>query len=412
LGAKAEFLVCTLGTRGDVLPFLALSAPLIRRGHKVAILTNRNWRSLVESIGAEFHEIADTDPPQSGRDDLEFYERNVFPSFAISFNFIANKRALNPHCVLLYRANMLGAESAAEKFGLPGIKVVLQPSLIRSIERPPWPLTGLVYGKFATLSKKLIIPALYRLGEATGIYRKYTNRFRASVGLGPLGKAAGGEDLTLVLCPDWFAMPQKDWPTQSRTVGFVYYDVPHDDKALRDFMYQYGSPLVFTPGTGVTDVAEFFSRAASICSKLKMPGVFLSPFLKVEKNWPQTIMVRDYAELHWLLPHAQMLVHHGGIGSIAQAIRAAVPQIILPNRFDQPDNALRTAILVLGGAVLSGPTTVDELCDLIRAVLADREVQQQVKTASKLVQKQSATDRAIDLISQVVTRRFGRAEQA
>jgi rhamnosyltransferase subunit B len=306
---------------------------------------------------------------------------------------------------------MLGAESAAEKFGLPGIKVVLQPSLIRSVERPPWPLTGLVCGKFATLSKKLIIPVLYRLGEATGIYRKYTNQFRASVGLGPFGKAAGGEDLMLILCPDWFAMPQKDWPTQSRTVGFVYYDVPYDDYALRDFVYQNGAPLVFTPSTGVTDVAEFFSRGAAICSKLKLPGVFLSPSLKIEKTWPQASMVRDYAELHWLLPHARMLVHHDGIGSIAQAIRAAVPQIILPNRFDQPDNALRTAILGLGGAVLSYPTTVDELCDLIRAVLADREVQQQVIAASKLVRKQSATDRAIDLISQVVTRRFGGAVQ-
>ena len=48
------------------------------------------------------------------------------------------------------------------------------------------------------------------------------------------------------------------------------------------------------------------------------------------------------------LPLAAALVHHGGIGTAAQAIRAACPQLIMPMAFDQPDNADRLYRLGIG----------------------------------------------------------------
>jgi UDP:flavonoid glycosyltransferase YjiC (YdhE family) len=213
----------------------------------------------------------------------------------------------------------------------------------------------------------------------------------------------------LILCPDWFAMPQKDWPSRSRTVGFVYHDAPYDDAELASFIDRVGRPLVFTPGTGVTDVDAFFSRAAAVCGKLGLPGVFLSPSAEGRQYSPD-IAVRGFAELHWLLPRTRMLIHHGGIGSTAQAIRAGVPQIVLPGRFDQPDNALRTAILGLGGAVMSRAST-DELAALVSQVLADGTVRCQVTAAARLIRKQDALDRATDLILQVAGRHFDGASQ-
>ena len=35
------------------------------------------------------------------------------------------------------------------------------------------------------------------------------------------------------------------------------------------------------------------------------------------------------------------MVHHGGIGTCAQALRAGIPQLVLPWGVDQFDNALR-----------------------------------------------------------------------
>jgi rhamnosyltransferase subunit B len=406
----SEIVACTLGTRGDILPFLALCQPFVKSGCKVTVLTNGNWRGLVEDIGAEFHEIADPDPPQNARDDAGFYRTNTFPSFARSFSLIREKVTRNPNCLLIYRANMLGAECAAEKFRLPSVKVALQPSAINSVERPPWPLTSWVQGPFAALARNVVIPAVYKFGEAATQYRKYTNMFRREVGLAKVafGRKTDIEDLLLVLCPEWFAMPQKDWPASSRLSGFLYFDGDGQDEELEHFVASHGAPLVFTPGTGVSDAGNFFGMAAAVCHKLAMPAVFVSPALRRARiSAPDGVLIRDYAEFHHLLPRSRMLVHHGGIGSTAQAIRAGVPQLVLPDRFDQPDNAMRIALLGLGGAIFSKKPGVEEIAGLIEAVLASPAVRKQVQDAAALVRAHPSHEIAHRMIRGLMDKRFG-----
>lgn len=407
--------MCTIGTRGDILPFLSLCEPFVKKGHGVTILTNRNWQTLVEDVGAEFCEIADPDPPQSARDDRKFYRTNVFPSFARSFSLIQKKIIPGASCVLIYRTNMVGAECAAEKFRIPSVKVALQPSAIRSVERPPWPFTSWVCGPLASAMKKVVIPAVFGLGELTAEYRNHTNRFRQEVGLPKrtFGKRPESDDLLLMLCPEWFAMPQKDWPGSSRVTGFLYFDGDRKDDELDAFVSTNGPPLVFTPGTGVSDARKFFAMAAELCRQLDMPGVFVSSSLhNVTAPVPGRILMREYAELHGLLPRSRLFVHHGGIGSIAQAIRAGVPQVILPDRFDQPDNALRVALLGLGGAVFSKSPGAQELEGFVRNVLGSTTVQRQVKRGAALVRAHPSNEVAYEMICGLMDRRFNPAHTA
>src|SRR6202012_1799180 len=57
---------------------------------------------------------------------------------------------------------------------------------------------------------------------------------------------------------------------------------------------------------------------------------------------------RAYVPLRALLPRCAALVHHGGIGTTAEALRAGVPQVIVPLAFDQFDNAARVRALGAG----------------------------------------------------------------
>jgi UDP:flavonoid glycosyltransferase YjiC (YdhE family) len=57
--------------------------------------------------------------------------------------------------------------------------------------------------------------------------------------------------------------------------------------------------------------------------------------------------------LHRLLPRSATLVHHGGIGTTAEALRAAVPQLVLPWAVNQFDNAERVRAL---GVALTLPS--------------------------------------------------------
>lgn len=256
--------------------------------------------------------------------------------------------------VLVYRLNMLGMECAAERFGLRHVKVSLQPCAIPSFDRPAWPLTGMARGRFRPLFRTLIIPGLFLVSETLRHYRRHTNRFRRAHGLAPhrpFQRHVSGADLHLLFAPAWFAMPQADWPANVRCVGFMFQDIAGNDPELEDFLSRHGPPLVFTPGTGVTGVDRQAAKAAAICAASGLPGLFLSPHVGMHPARPG-FLVKGNADLGAVLPRARLLVHHGGIGTTAQALRAGIPQVILPDRFDQPDNAMRISELGLGAAVM------------------------------------------------------------
>ncbi len=62
-------------------------------------------------------------------------------------------------------------------------------------------------------------------------------------------------------------------------------------------------------------------------------------------------MAADFVPLEKLLRRVAAIVHHGGIGTTAQALSAGVPQLPVPMSFDQPDNAYRVERLGVGHAV-------------------------------------------------------------
>ena len=309
LNREREFVLCTLGTQGDISPFLAIGSALAARGHRVTILSNEHWREQVAACGAGFAAIAPRDPPQSGRDNFAFFHSNVVPSFHESFRYIEQRVARGNKVVVLFKAGMLGAQCAAEKLGLRHIKVALQPSAIRSVLRPAWPLTKLAQGRWGALARSTLIPLIYRTTELLGRYRRVTNAYRRAHGLRPmgLGETNRTEDVMLLLCPQWFAMPQSDWPANCRFAGFAFTPAGELDAELRDFIAARGPPLVFTPGTGVTDTQSFFRMASEVCRALAAPGIFLSA--EMHEQWlAENILCRRYVDLGALLPQRAPVV--------------------------------------------------------------------------------------------------------
>jgi MGT family glycosyltransferase len=390
---EREFVLCTLGTQGDISPFLAIGGALAARGHSVTILSNEHWRDQVAACGARFAAIAPRDPPQSGRDNFAFFHSNVVPSFHESFRHIEQRVARGAEVVVLFKAGMLGAQCAAEKLALRHVRIALQPSAIRSVQRPAWPLTRLAQGRWGALSKRTLIPWIYRTTELLGRYRRVTNAYRRAHGLRPvgLGETNRTEDVLLLLCPQWFAMPQSDWPENCRFAGFAFTPPRELDLELRDFIAVRAPPLVFTPGTGVTDTQSFFRMASQVCRELAAPGIFLGGELhETAQTQAPNILCRRYVDLGALLPRARLLVHHGGIGTTGQALRAGIPQIVIPKAFDQPDNAMRIAALRLGGVVLSQRVTDGAIVDLCRATLADPTLRERLEIAARDIRQRCA----------------------
>jgi rhamnosyltransferase subunit B len=80
-----------------------------------------------------------------------------------------------------------------------------------------------------------------------------------------------------------------------------------------------------------------------------------------------------YAPHSLLFPHAAAIVHHGGIGTTGQALRAGKPQIIVPHMDDQYDNGSRIERLGVGRMIAVGAFQVDAAAAILSSLLADEQ---------------------------------------
>jgi rhamnosyltransferase subunit B len=109
---------------------------------------------------------------------------------------------------------------------------------------------------------------------------------------------------------------------------------------------------VFTPGSAMMHGQNFFAAGVEACRILGRRGILLTRHSEhVPGNLPDGVIHAPYAPFSQLLPRSAALVHHGGIGSTAQAMACGVPQLMMPMGFDQPDNARRIRRLGVGDAL-------------------------------------------------------------
>jgi rhamnosyltransferase subunit B len=183
---------------------------------------------------------------------------------------------------------------------------------------------------------------------------------------GLLQHLATAPDLTLLLFPAWFAPSKPDWPKPLLQADFALYD-PNPasaplSAALQAFLEAGPAPLVFTHGTGNRQASAYFAAAVDATVRLHRRAIFLTPHAEqVPADLPPTILWQDYVPLRSLLPHAAALMHHGGIGTTAEALRAGTPQLIIPLAHDQFDNAERVKALGVGARLDATRVTAQRL---------------------------------------------------
>jgi rhamnosyltransferase subunit B len=173
-------------------------------------------------------------------------------------------------------------------------------------------------------------------------------------------------------------------PPTSRTgrpryrAGFPLYD-PAPGAALPDelkaFLATSERPLVFTPGTGNRQAAHYFRCAQEACLRLRRRAIFLTAHRdQLPAALPPTVLWQEYVPLRALLPHAEVLVHHGGIGTTAEALCAGVPQLVVPLAHDQFDNAARVEALGAGLRLPASRLTGLRLTRQLHALLTSTSV--------------------------------------
>lgn len=353
-------LIAAVGSHGDVLPFIGLAKAFQARGHEVRLYTNPHFQPMVQGAGIDLVPVSTTELFESflaNPDALHSLRgmRLIGGGLAEALPelYAAMARDAEPGNTMTVGSTLAFAPRfLQEKQGIPTVTVHLAPSVFRSSGQlprlsaraswqsaPPWLKRLMWAAADALILDRVIAPPL--------------NRFRASIGLPPIRRVFDrwlheGE-LVVGMFPDWFAQPQPDWPANLALTGFPLYDNgmhnPLPD-ALQTFIDGGDPPIAFTAGTATSAAPHFYATAADACRRLGKRGILLSRYTNhLPRQLPAGVIYADYAPFSALLPQLAAFVHHGGIGSTSQALRAGVPQLIRPVAYDQFDNADRAVRL-------------------------------------------------------------------
>jgi len=387
---KSTILLCTTGSAGDVYPFIGIGEELKKRGFRVVLITSQYFETQARAAGLEFFGLGSSKDYQSIIQDPDlwspdkgfkiFAERVVFPIMEPAYEIIAG---FDPsETILVAQGQFFAAHIAHEKLGFPFITIHLQPAAFRSVHEfpllpislPPFVIRGLF-----TLIDALVLDKLF----APNI-----NRFRQSLGLPPINKIFGGwmhsPQKNLGLFPDWFASPQPDWPPQTQLTSFVYYDKQNGTEDISNqldaFLSAGSPPIIFTAGTAMKHADQFFRDCIEACPMLGQRGILLTQHPEqLPDELPTGIQQFAYLPFSKILPRALALVHHGGIGTTAQAIAAGIPQVIRPMAHDQPDTAARVEKLGVGVSLSPQKFNAASLAEKLNALVTSQAVLERCK---------------------------------
>ena len=207
--------------------------------------------------------------------------------------------------------------------------------------------------------------------------------------------------LVIGFFPDWFATPQPDWPSRTHLVGFPLWDsksaaLPAD--AL-EFLAAGAAPVVFTPGSAGATLHRYFKESVDAVRALGVRAMLVTNFPEqVPADLPPGVKTFGYLPFSGLLPHAAMLVYHGGIGTLAQTIKAGIPHLVVPNGHDQFDNAFRIEQLGLGRGIPQTRYRASRVSAAIKTILGNADLQSRARGYASRVDGDASVARACELI--------------
>jgi rhamnosyltransferase subunit B len=413
--SKIRAVILAAGSDGDLHPHLGLASELAARGHEVLFFTSFDYLDLARSCGIEalciidardkdnFDGAKNSSPMRRIRSRCNFFSRKISEICELVASRLDGRSILISPPFACPMAKLLHL-----RYRVPYVSTVLSPASLCSLRNPPafksgawfsrlpWPARRLLFRSF----ESMIVDPVFRW-----LARDLLRAMQVETPHRVMSEWSFSPQKILGLFAEWFCPKALDWPPQLVLTGFPLFDPRARDEELpvdlKCFLDAGPPPVVFTAGTETKTVRSFFDVALQTAQSLRLRAVFLSRLGSQLPALPDTIHHTNYAALQPLLPQAAGIVHHGGIGTTAQAMRAGIPQLILPGRLDQFDNAQHVERL---GCGLVEKNLVDSAAatEKLRRLLRSLEIARACRTVRDRIEPgPSACGRAADVVEEL-----------
>ncbi|HZD77352.1 MAG TPA: glycosyltransferase [Acidobacteriaceae bacterium] len=411
--SRKRILFATIGSLGDLHPCLALALELKRRGHHVTIATTEFYCSKIEALGIDCRSLRPNWRPNDPELIRQCEDLRRGPEVLFRDLILPNLRdtyadllvAASDADLMLAGELVFAAPLVAEKRRLRWASIILSPCSFLSAYDPSFLVN---------------VPALYRLRTAGrsinrlaldigrlsirhwwNPVRELRREHRLRIACDPLVKDKFSPDLVLALFSRVLAQPQPDWPSQTMQPGFVFYDSGGGNhEIVTEFLAAGDAPIVFTLGsTAVHNPGNFYEVSAQMAKKLGRRAILVGA--NAEFSEPN-VLALPYVPYSKIFPHAAILVHQGGSGTTAEAMRAGRPMLLVPYGWDQLDNGKRIE-RVGAGVSLSRQEYVPAMAYIaLKRLLSDASFAARSAELGKRVQQEDGLTAACNAIEAIL----------
>ncbi|MBB6716468.1 glycosyltransferase [Clostridium gasigenes] len=332
----ANIIITTHWSDGDVIPFISIGKYLKKKGHDVTIFTHCcyeerlkkeeinfvPWDNWIEYENF-FNALVNFSNTVTGMEEIEAF-RDKYESPDIR---IKEYELLKPYCeredtiLIAKNRSSIAALLIAEKLKHPLIWVYMNPYEYESIEN------------FNSLNGEKLC--------------EEANELRAKIGLKPIENWLSWQCCPkgkIGLWPKWYKSDIVNEQDDIDLVGFPLAPLNRKKNlsiqpTLKDILMENPAPIIISGGSSKKIKKEFYEIAIKACANLERKVIVATRYKELLPDIiPSNVYVFDYIPLYESLAYASLIIHHGGIGTVSNAINAGVPHLILADCSDTPLN--------------------------------------------------------------------------
>lgn len=344
----------TYGSRGDIQPFIALAVGLREAGHQPTLAAPFRFSQFVqqfqipfvplpgdpedlsERINASRHSLL-----QMVRSINEYILSNAAPVWKA-----ARTACIDADIIIHSFLFTTGAHSLAYQLGIPDVSVQLFPVFAPTKAFSIVTLPGLPVGMLRYISHWLGTQAFWHIGNVDYQRLKKIDPITFDMRLSwPFDRnkstKTGNTPLIFAYSPSLIPRPD-DWLDRDiHVTGYFFLKEAENFNPipeLSEFLAQGEPPICISFGSMISkQSARTASAVGEALKSTGQRGVILtgwgSEVPDLDTKW---IISLQSAPHDWLLPYCKAMIHHGGAGTTAAALRAGIPNIIIPHGADQP----------------------------------------------------------------------------
>jgi len=426
--------ILAIGSRGDVHPLIALGAGLKAAGHEVCIASHADFEEDVGSRGMAFYPltgnaarffggpaaIALRDRTRNAREFIGFFD-NYLDLFFRKLLVGCWEASQNAEVILCWSWLVGIGPALAERLKIPVFLVASYP-----VDFPTAAFPNPFHGELSVSAQQADSTpednraSWLHFAETAMVGYAARQQWRQET-LGLSARSWQEEVKLAQQMPHLFGyssvvLPKPaDWPEWAYVTGYWLLDAPHDyapSAALATFLANNPQPVALGFSSQVGRNAQRMTAiAVEALSQLQQPAILIAGFggLKGAAHgdgaFPDYILPVRSIPYDWLFAHVAAMVHQGGAGSVAMALRAGIPSMAVAFGYDQAMWGNRIAVVGAGVPPIAAEAlTAGNLAGAIRRLVEDDAIRRNAARIGDLLQQEDGVGNAVHIVEQVFAR--------